>query len=75
MMFWHGGILEKSAPYFAERKHNFMGSICCDSKNVQKVLRNWKEKLSPYPELRGFMYTTWVNNYDNLDLFMKELGE
>lgn len=75
MMFWHGGILEKSAPYFAERKHRFMGSICCDSRNLLKVLHNWKEKLSPYPELRGFMYTTWVNNYDNLDLFMKELGD
>lgn len=76
MMFWHGGILEKSAPYFAARKHKFMGSICCDAPDrdrMLKAVRNWKEKLSPYPELQGFMYTTWVDNYDRIGLFMQEL--
>lgn len=76
MMFWHGGILDKSAPYFATRGHKFMGSVCCDANDVERVrktLRNWKEKLSPHPELQGFMYTTWVDNYDRIGLFMQEL--
>ncbi|MGN0832236.1 MAG: carbohydrate binding domain-containing protein [Kiritimatiellia bacterium] len=76
MMFWHGGILDRSVPYFAGRKHAFMGSICCDApdaERVRKTVRNWREKLSPHPGLRGFMYTTWIDNYDHIDLFVSEL--
>jgi len=29
--------------------------------------------LSPRPETKGYMYTTWGDNYDNIGLFMTEL--
>lgn len=28
---------------------------------------------SPLDELQGFMYTTWVENHDNIGIFMREL--
>jgi len=73
MMLWYGAKLDKSAPYFAERGHSFMGSICCDGNNCAEAVRMWKEKLTSYPELRGFMYTTWLKDYSKLDVFMNGL--
>lgn len=76
MMLWSGDALDKSASYFAARKHALMGSICCDAKDAARLkgtLRRWRKTLSPRPELKGYMYTTWLNNYDNIELFMREL--
>ena len=73
MMLWYGEKVDKSAPYFAERGHCLMGSICCDGKDVAGAVRKWKNGLSAYPGLRGFMYTTWINEYSKIDTFVREL--
>lgn len=73
LMLWYGDALEKSAPFFAERGRKFMGSVCCDGRDSGKTIRHWKDALSPYPELRGFMYTTWIKDYTKVDEFMKGL--
>jgi len=73
MMLWYGEKVNQSAPYFTERGHALMGSICCDGKDVARDVRTWKERLSPYPEVRGYMYTTWINEYSKIGTFVENL--
>lgn len=73
LMLWYGEKLDKSVSYFAARGRCFMGSICCDGKNCEETVRVWKEKLAPQPGLRGFMYTTWLNDYSKVGVFMNGL--
>ena len=69
IMKWGGG--ERARPglkFFAERGHSQMIAAYYDS-DVQSNARMWKEAIKEIPDISGVMYTTWQNDYSNLEKF------
>jgi hypothetical protein len=73
MVLWYGGMLDKSVPFFTERGFKVMGSVCCDSKKLDMV-EKWKRSINSAPGSKGFMYTTWRRDFDQLDGFAELIG-
>lgn len=73
MVLWYGGMLDKSVPFFTERGFRVMGSVCCDSKKLDMV-EKWKRSINSAPGSKGFMYTTWRRDFDQLDGFAELIG-
>ncbi len=72
MVLWHGGVLDKTVPFFTERGFRVMGSVCCDSKKLDMV-EKWKNAVNSAPGSKGFMYTTWRRDFDQLDEFARRI--
>ncbi len=72
MVLWHGGVLDKTVPFFTERGFRVMGSVCCDSKKLDMV-EKWKTAVNSAPGSKGFMYTTWRRDFDQLDEFARRI--
>ena len=73
MVLWHGGVLDKSVPFFTEHGFKVMGSVCCDSKKLDMVGK-WKTAVESAPGSKGFMYTTWRRDFGQLDGFAELIG-
>jgi len=71
MMLWYGGQLTNSVPFFAGRGFPLRGSICIDS-DLSKVDK-WKRELGTNPNFRGYMYTTWSDDYTKLEEFAEAI--
>ena len=70
---WHGGVIDKSVPFFTERGFRVMGSISVDSDRLAEKLKKWKDAFNAHPGAMGFRYTTWTMNYDRLSEFIESL--
>ena len=69
IMKWGGGELAKPGlQFFTERGHSQMIAAYYDS-DVQSNGQMWKEAMKDIPNIRGVMYTTWQNDYSNLEEF------
>jgi len=74
MILWWQKMAPKSAPFFTSRGFRIMGSICCDGKNPA-CIDTWRRNIGSMPETRGFMYTTWSDDYGLLETFCRELRQ
>lgn len=69
VMKWGGG--KSAAPglkFFAERGHRQMIAAYYDG-DPQKDCASWQQAAVGVPNLVGVMYTTWKNDYRNLEKF------
>ena len=69
IMKWGGG--ERAKPglqFFSERGHSQIIAAYYDS-DVQSNGQMWKGAMKDIPDIRGVMYTTWQNDYSNLEEF------
>jgi hypothetical protein len=72
---WNSGGAAKSLKFFAERGHEQLIAGYYDGPldNTRKWLRTAKD--TKVDGIIGVMFTTWNNNYDQLEAFAKMLGE
>lgn len=70
---WNSGEAEKSLPFFADRGHRQLIAGYYDQ-SLDKT-RQWLAKAKPVKGIMGVMYTTWRNNYDELEHFARMLDE
>ncbi|MDB6072750.1 MAG: putative glycosyl hydrolase, partial [Verrucomicrobiaceae bacterium] len=70
---WNSGEAEKSLPFFADRGHRQLVAGYYDAP-VEKT-RPWLEKAKSVHGIIGVMYTTWRNNYEELEHFSRMLDE
>lgn len=69
IMKWGGGkIAQPGLKFFADRGHKQMIAAYYDS-NVQNDHKMWTEAAKDIPGIIGVMYTTWHNDYSNLEKF------
>lgn len=76
MVLWHGGVLDKTIPFFTEHGLKVMGSVCCDGFSEDKTpdaWRKWKKAINETPGSKGFMYTTWRGDFSRLEDFAKAM--
>jgi hypothetical protein len=69
IMKWGGG--ERAGPglqFFAELGHPQMIAAYYDS-DVQSNAQMWKKAIKEIPDISGVMYTTWQNDYSDLEKF------
>lgn len=69
---WNGGKAAESLKWFAGRGHEqvIAGYYDADIGN----LRRWEEAAKGVPGVRGFMYTTWAQQYGHLEEYGKALA-
>jgi hypothetical protein len=70
---WNSGEAEKSLRFFADRGHQQLIAAYYDVP-LQRT-REWLLKAKPISGVIGVMYTTWNNNYTELEAFAKLLDE
>jgi hypothetical protein len=72
---WNSGEAAKSLKFFAERGHKQLIAGYYDGPldNTRKWLRTAKD--TKVDGIIGVMFTTWNNNYDQLEAFATMLGE
>lgn len=71
VMKWGGGkIARPGLKFFAERGHKQMIAGYYDG-NVRNNHKMWMEAAKDVPNVIGVMYTTWANNYRDLEQFAK----
>ena len=73
IMNWNSGKVEESLKFFAGRGHQQIIAAYYDQQ-VEKS-RQWIAKSHGVPGVIGAMYTTWKNNYDDLEAFATMLTE
>jgi hypothetical protein len=69
IMKWGGG--ERAKPglqFFSDRGHSQMVAAYYDG-DVQSDGQMWKEAMKQIPDIIGIMYTTWQNDYSDLEKF------
>jgi hypothetical protein len=64
---WNGGKAAVSLKWFADRGHEQIVAGFYDS--GPENFRSWDQAARGVPGVRGFMYTTWANRYDQLEAF------
>jgi hypothetical protein len=64
---WNGGKAEKSLKFFAERGHTQIIAGYYDSGATN--FHKWAKASQDVPRVTGFMYTTWQQKYDDLELY------
>ncbi len=70
---WNHGNSAKSLRWFDDRSHPQIIAGYYDSPVVQNVL-DWKRATSGVAGIRGWLYTTWTNNYDDLEIFARTVA-
>ncbi|BCM91456.1 hypothetical protein IAD21_03329 [Abditibacteriota bacterium] len=69
IMNWNFGSREKSLAFFAQQGHPQIVSGFYDAGNDQ--IKNWMETAKDVPTVEGAMYTTWNNDYSQLEDFAR----
>jgi hypothetical protein len=64
---WHGGLMGKNAPFFADLGLRQILSGYYDGDSDGTRIREWKAATKDVPGVVGAMYTTWEDNYDAMD--------
>lgn len=67
---WNQGNRKPSLKFFAGRGHRQIIATYYDRGEWQKVVNDWLDAAEGVPNVDGIMYTTWSNNYDDLEEFM-----
>ncbi len=68
MKWGTGAICRPGLQFFANRGHTQMLAAYYDN-DVHTDYRAWQSALADIPRIEGIMYTTWQNNYANLEKF------
>jgi hypothetical protein len=69
---WNGGKAKPSLNFFADRGHQQIIAGYYDDDVVRNV-QQWKHAASGIKNVKGFMYTTWQQNYDALEAFARQV--
>ncbi|HEX2951942.1 MAG TPA: hypothetical protein VHV83_20600, partial [Armatimonadota bacterium] len=70
---WNYGNREKSLKFFAERGNHMLIAGYYDANPTQT--RNWLDAAKAVPGVTGMMYTTWRNNYTDLESFQQGIND
>ncbi|GEM_PF-112346 len=65
---WNRWPREKSLKFFTEQKFRILAACYYDAPDLESV-KQWMNAMSPLPNVRGFMYTSWEKKYDLLPQF------
>lgn len=68
---WHGGLMGKNAPFFAELGLKQILSGYYDSDEDGSAITKWIGATNGVPGIVGAMYTTWEDKYDAMDTWAK----
>ncbi len=68
---WNGGHRSESLKFFAGRKHRQLVAGYYDDPHVEAEVGKWNDAAKEAGGVGGWMYTTWQNNYENLERFAK----
>ncbi len=69
---WYHGKRDDSLKWFADRGHKQVIAGYYDGGHDTKA---WLESAARVKGVVGIMYTTWENNYDDLEAFLKEVRQ
>jgi hypothetical protein len=69
---WNHDKADASLKFFADRGHKQILAGYYDSSNWQKQLDGWLAAAAKVKGVEGIMYTTWAQQYDDLEAFAKE---
>ena len=70
MVPWAYELREKSMTFHAERKHHQLMAGYYD--DPQLNAQGWLETAGKLPSVDGIMFTTWQNNYKDLEKFIQQ---
>ncbi|MBI1369072.1 MAG: hypothetical protein GC162_10510 [Planctomycetes bacterium] len=71
---WNGGKAAKSLAFFANRGHHQVIAGYYDDGNVEASAKRWLDAAGPIANVDAIMYTTWRNDYANLERFAKAVA-
>lgn len=66
---WNSGKASKSLRFFAGRRHRQIIAGYYDTDNVEAEVKAWSEAARGVPKVQGFLYTTWRNDYRDLEKY------
>ncbi len=69
---WNSGKAADSLRFFADRGHRQIIAGYYDSRDVAKTTAAWKKAADGVPRVDGILYTTWKDDYRDLEAFAKE---
>ncbi len=67
---WNSGHAKESLAFFADRGHRQIIAGYYDE-NAAENRQRWQQAARGVQAVEGFMYTTWRQNYDQLEAFAK----
>jgi hypothetical protein len=70
---WNHGKAAESLKFFAERGHPQVIAGYYDTRDVPGELEGWFKAAKGLRGIRGFIYTTWRNEYKDLEKFAEEV--
>jgi len=66
---WNSGKAAESLRFFADQGHRQVLASYYDTDNVQADVDHWLKAAEGVRKVRGLMYTTWRNDYKDLEKF------
>jgi hypothetical protein len=69
---WHGGLMGKNSPFFADLGLRQVLSGYYDSDEDGAAIAKWIENTRSVPGVVGAMYTTWEDKYDAMDTWAQK---
>ena len=72
---WNSGSRQQSLRFFAGRGHPQIIAGYYDRPNVAEHLHAWLDAAQPFPNVDGVIYTTWKNDFRQLETFMDALND
>ena len=66
---WNLGERDKSLKFFADRGHKQV--LCGFYDAPSEAMAGWLKDASGVPGIVGVMYTTWANNFSELEKYSK----
>ena len=68
---WNQQNKTPSMKFFSKRGHHQVMATYYDRFNWQQVTKDWMKAAEDIPNVDGIMYTTWSNQYDHLEEFIR----
>jgi hypothetical protein len=72
---WNAGKRDASLPFFAGRGHKQILAAYYDAADTRAQLQEWLTSAAKVQGVEGVMYTTWRQNYKDLETFAGVLRE
>ncbi|KPK46582.1 MAG: hypothetical protein AMK72_09615 [Planctomycetes bacterium SM23_25] len=69
---WYFGKRDESMPFFDARGHKMLMAGYYDTSDVKANVAGWRDAASKVRGAAGLMYTTWRNEYKDLEAFAKQ---
>jgi hypothetical protein len=70
---WNSGHRDQSLPFFAGRGHKQILAAYYDAADTKAQLEGWLNSAAKVQGVEGVMYTTWQQNYKDVEAFAKVL--